>query len=95
MNCLSGQDDFFQTSNQPISVRHLSQPYNKDGYDLVRKDRKRTGGGVAMYIRNSISYKTIQDMPESLETITVEVTKPTKPFLTRGTSPQIYLYRGI
>ncbi len=21
-----------------------------DGYDLVRKDRKRTGGGVAMYI---------------------------------------------
>ncbi len=48
-----------------------------DGYDLVRKDRKRTGGGVAMYIRNSISYKTRQDiMPESLETITVEVTKP-------------------
>jgi hypothetical protein len=26
---LSGQDDFFQTGNQPISVRHLSQPYNK------------------------------------------------------------------
>ena len=29
MNFLSGQDDFFQTANQPISVRHLSQPYNK------------------------------------------------------------------
>ncbi len=27
MNFLSGQDDFFQTANQPISVRHLSQPY--------------------------------------------------------------------
>jgi exonuclease III len=24
-----------------------------DGYDLVRKDRKRTGGGVAMYWRQS------------------------------------------
>ncbi len=24
MNFLSGQDDFFQTGNQPISVRHLS-----------------------------------------------------------------------
>ena len=24
-----GQDDFFQTANQPISVRHLSLPYNK------------------------------------------------------------------
>ena len=28
MTFLSGQDDFFQTANQPISVRHLSQPYN-------------------------------------------------------------------
>ena len=32
MNFLRGQDDFFQTANQPISVRHLSQPYNKDVY---------------------------------------------------------------
>ena len=24
-----GQDDFFQTANQPISVRHLSLPHNK------------------------------------------------------------------
>ena len=29
MNFLRGQDDFFQTANQPISVRNLSQPYNK------------------------------------------------------------------
>jgi hypothetical protein len=29
MTFLSGQDDFFQTANQPISVRHLCQPYNK------------------------------------------------------------------
>ena len=28
MTFLSGQDDFFQTANQPISVRHLSEPYN-------------------------------------------------------------------
>ncbi len=32
MNFLSGQDDFFQTANQPISVQHLSQPYNKEIY---------------------------------------------------------------
>ena len=53
-----------------------------DGYDLLRKDRKRTGGGVAMYIRNSINYKIRLDiMPENLETITVEITKPrAKPF---------------
>ena len=27
-----GQDDFFQTANQPISVRHLSLPYNNVPY---------------------------------------------------------------
>ena len=32
MTFLSGQDDFFQTANQLISVRHLSQPYNKLSY---------------------------------------------------------------
>ena len=32
MNFLRGQDDFFQTANQPISVRHLSQPYNNSLY---------------------------------------------------------------
>jgi exonuclease III len=30
---------------------------NIDGYNLVRKGRRRTGGGVAMYIRNSIAIK--------------------------------------
>ena len=33
MNFLSGQDDFFQNGNQPISLRHLSQPYNKIVYN--------------------------------------------------------------
>ena len=36
MNFLSGQDDFFQTGNEPISVRHLSQPYNKRMYSMMR-----------------------------------------------------------
>ena len=30
---LERQDEFFQPGNQPISVRHLSQPYNK--YDKM------------------------------------------------------------
>ena len=29
---LRGQDDFFRIANQPISVRHLSQPYNNTLY---------------------------------------------------------------
>ena len=50
-----------------------------DGYDLVN----RHGGGVAMFIRSTINYKIGSDiMPDNLETITVEITKPkAKPFL--------------
>ena len=53
-----------------------------DGYDLIRKDRNRSGGGVVMYIRNMISYKVRSDiMPDTLETITIEVAKyRAKPF---------------
>ena len=29
---------------------------NINGYDIVRKDRNRNGGGVALYIRNVINY---------------------------------------
>ena len=32
MTFLSGQDDFFQTANQPISVRNLFKPYNNISY---------------------------------------------------------------
>ena len=32
LNFLRGQDDFFQTANQPVSVRHVPQPYNKINY---------------------------------------------------------------
>ena len=48
MDFLSGQDefqreqdDFFQTANQPISVRLLSLPYNKGiHFKRVEKSRK-------------------------------------------------------
>ena len=47
---------------------------NINGYDIVRKDRNRNGGGVALYIRNVIDYKIRNDlMNEKLETITTEV----------------------
>ena len=50
---------------------------NISGYDIVRKDRNRNGGGVALYIRNVIDYKIRNDlMNENLETITIEVCPP-------------------
>ena len=53
------------------------------GYELVRNDRHRNGGGVALYIRDSINYKIRNDLAiDSLEIVTVEIFKPkSKSFL--------------
>ena len=53
------------------------------GYDVVRKDRNRHGGGVVIYTRSSINYTVRDDLAhESLEAITLEISKPrSKPFL--------------
>ena len=34
----------------------LSSELEIEGYDLVRSDRSRRGGGVACFVKNSISY---------------------------------------
>ena len=48
-----------------------------DGYEIIRKDRNRYGGGVLLYIRDTINYKLRNDlMLKSLEMVTVEVLKP-------------------
>ena len=54
-----------------------------DGYDVIRKDRSRNGGGVCIYLRGSISYKIGKDLvPPELEAVCVEIIKPySKPFL--------------
>ena len=52
------------------------------GYDIVRRDRNRNGGGVAMYIRSNISFINRNDLvPDVLEQICVEIHKPkSKPY---------------
>ena len=54
-----------------------------NGYDIVRKDRSRNGGGVCIYLRSSINYKLRQDLiPSELEAVCVEINKPhSRPFL--------------
>ena len=50
---------------------------NISGYDIVRTDRNRNGGGVALYVRNVIDYKIRNYLrTENLETITIEVCPP-------------------
>ena len=54
-----------------------------EGYTLLRRDRCRSGGGVAMFIRNVIEYKTRSDLSDpDLEFLCIEIQKPkAKPFL--------------
>lgn len=53
------------------------------GYTLERKDRNRSGGGVALDIRDSINYECLNDLPEdNMELISIQVSKPrVKPFI--------------
>ena len=47
------------------------------GYIIIRKDRSRSGGGVAFYIRENLSYTNRIDLvPDTLEIICVEINLP-------------------
>ena len=54
-----------------------------DGYGVIRKDRSRNGGGVCIYLRNSINYEIRSDLiPPKLEAVCLEIMKPhSKPFV--------------
>ena len=44
------------------------------GYNLLRRDRRRDGGGVALYIKNGINVKRRDDLSDpSLECIWIEL----------------------
>ena len=55
------------------------------GYDIIRSDRNRNGGGVAMYIRTVIPYIIRKDLSQdTLELLSIEVKKPkSKPLLSQ------------
>ena len=63
-----------------------------EGYTLVRRDQCRSGGGVAMYIRNVIDYKIRSDFSDpDLEFLCIIMQKiKTNSFLLQtGTDPRI------
>ena len=55
---------------------------NIDGYELIRSDRNRHGGGVACYIRNDISFNPRDNFSSEVENIFLDMLLPkTKPIL--------------
>ena len=57
-----------------------------DDYSLKRCDRNRNGGGVALYVKNTVNFKPREDFPnKSLELISIEVEpKNSLPFIILG-----------
>ena len=60
----------------------LSSELEIEGYDLVRSDKSRRGGGVACFIKNSISYNCKPNFCINAECIFTELFLPkSKPVL--------------
>ena len=60
----------------------LDGEVNIDGYEVIRSDRNRHGGGVACYARNDISFNVRSDFSDEIENIVFNILLPkTKPIL--------------
>ena len=80
-------------ANQCIDVLALNETRLDDSisnqdlfiqsYDLIRVDRSRQGGGVCLYVRNSLNYFERKDvLNDNFEAVCIEICKPsTSPFI--------------
>jgi exonuclease III len=75
--------DIFAINETRLDSTITDNMIHIDGYDVVRKDRARNGGGVCIYLRNSINYKVRSDLvPDQLEVVCLEIMKPnSQPFI--------------
>ena len=55
-----------------------------DGYNLLRSDRNRNGGGVACYIKNNIAYNRKPSLSENIENVTLDILLPKSKPITVG-----------
>ena len=75
--------DVLTVNETRLDISVLDCEVEIPGYDIVRLDRNRNGGGVAIFIRENISYFIRQDLViDTLELLCIEVRKQkSKPFL--------------
>ena len=60
----------------------LDGEINIEGYNIIRSDRNRHGGGVACYIRSDISFNIRSDFTDDIENIFFDILLPKlKPIL--------------
>ena len=71
--------DILAINESKIDDSVFDNEINIIGYNMIRNDRNRFGGGVVLYIRDTISFSERKDLvPEPLEMICIEVRRPHK-----------------
>ena len=69
--------DLLALSGTRVDNTFTDSAVSIDGYTLLRRDRCRGCGGVAMYVRNVIDFKIRSDLPyPDLEFLCIEIQKP-------------------
>ena len=69
--------DILELNETRLHADISSEFVNIDGYDIVRMDRDKHGGGICFYIRRTISYLNRGDLvPENLESVCLEINQP-------------------
>ena len=62
----------------------LNNEVSIEGYDILRLDRNRHGGGVACYIRNDISFNQLNIFSNEVENIFFDILLPNLHSITVG-----------
>ena len=81
--CKTNSYDILAINETPLDSNFNDSEIGIEGYTIVRRDRFRLDGGVAIYIRNSTDFIIRHDLSDSvLEFLCVEIRKQkVKPFL--------------
>ena len=64
---------FIGLSETKIDNAVLSSELGREGHDLVRSDQSRRGGGIACFVKNSISYNQKPNFCINTESIFIEI----------------------
>ena len=72
--CASGCYDFITVTETWLSADVLDRELYLPGYTIIRRDRNRHGGGVAIYVSTSFSFRSLVDPCPNLELIALEFT---------------------
>ena len=67
--------DIFLLSESKLDSSFPDDQFSIPGYQIVRKDRDRNGGGLLLYINENIPFKIIQNssLPPTLEDLLIEI----------------------